>query len=349
MHPGARSVEGNYCQDILAQPCALACTLEGLEESSALDSLARRLNTGKFRQVVLTGMGSSFHGLHPLYLNLVDHGFSAVMVETSEFVHYQQRLFDPRNLIIAVSQSGRSAETVSMLKTNRNRSVVVGITNTPNSPLAKRADVVIPTRAGEEFSVSCKTYVTALLALEWLGDILCEKNVRRARKELAEASPAAGAYLSRWRKHVLSLADRLRGTSQLYLVGRGASLAAVSTGGLIVKESDHFPAEGMSSAAFRHGPLEIVTARTFVLGFSGSGKTRELNRRLARDVRERRGKAEMVGEDAPLPALRFPAAPDSIRPILEILPVEIITLALAALAGREAGRFESATKVTTTE
>ncbi len=68
------------------------------------------------------------------------------------------------------------------------------------------------------------------------------------------------------------------------------------------------------------------------------------------DVRERRGKAELLtGEDAPLPALRFPAAPDSIRPILEILPVEIITLALAALAGREAGRFESATKVTTTE
>jgi len=349
MRPATRIVEGNYWKDILDQPQALANTLEGLEESSALKTLARRLNTGKLRQVVLTGMGSSFHGLHPLYLSLVDHGLPALMAETSELLHYHRRLFDRRNLIIAVSQSGRSAEVVSVLKANHGRSVVVAITNTADSPLALHADVVVLTRAGEEYSVSCKTYVTALMALKWVGDILCEKRLRRTHQELEDASPMAAAYLSKWKKHVLCLAERLRDISQLYLVGRGASLAAVGTGGLIVKESDHFPAEGMSSAAFRHGPLEIVAAQTFVLSFSGSEKTRDLNRRLVQDVRKRQGKAELVGDDAPLSALRFPAAPDSIRPILEILPVEMITLALAALAGREAGRFESATKVTTTE
>jgi glucosamine--fructose-6-phosphate aminotransferase (isomerizing) len=349
MHSESRIVEGNYWKDILAQPQALAETLEGLEESPALKALARSVNTGKFHQVVLTGMGSSFHGLHPLYLTLVDNGFPALMVETSELLHYQRRLFDPRNLIIAVSQSGRSAEAVSMLKANRGRSVVVAVTNTPDSPLAVNADIAVLTRAGEEFSVSCKTYVTALMALKWLGDILCGKSLRRARHELAGASTMAAAYLSRWKRHVMYLAEYLRDTSQLYLVGRGASLAAVGTGGLIVKESDHFPAEGMSSAAFRHGPLEIVNAQTFVLVFSGSGKTSDLNGRLVQDVRKRQGKAELAGDDAPLQALRFPAATDSIRPILEILPVEMITLALASLGGREAGRFESATKVTTTE
>ncbi len=349
MHSELRIIEGDYWKDILAQPHALAETFEGLEETPALKALARSLNTGKFRQVVLTGMGSSFHGLHPLYLNLVDNGFPALMVETSELLHYQRRLFDPRNLIIAVSQSGRSAETVSMLKANRGRSIVVAVTNTPDSPLATHADVAVLTRAGEEFSVSCKTYVSALMALKWVGDILCGKNPRRARRELAVAAPMAAAYLSGWKKHVQRLAERLRDTSQLYLVGRGPSLAAVGTGGLIVKESDHFPAEGISSAAFRHGPLEIVTGRTIVLLFSGSGKTRDLHRRLLKDVRKRQGKAELAGDDAPLPALRFPAGPESIRPILEILPVEMITLALAALWGREAGRFESATKVTTTE
>ncbi len=349
MHRGIRIVEGNYWKDILHQPQALADTLEGLKECPALTTLAQRLNAGGFRLVVLTGMGSSFHGLHPIYLNMVDHGLPVLMVETSELVHYQRRLFDPRNMIIAVSQSGRSAEVVSMLKVNRRRSVVVAVTNTPDSPLAKGADVIIPTRAGEEFSVSCKTYVAALMALKWVGDILCERSPRRSRRELADAALMAAAYLAGWEKHVLSLAGRLTGIRQLYLVGRGASLAAVGTGGLIVKESDHFPAEGMSSAAFRHGPLEIVTRHTFVLLFSGSEATRELNRRLVRDIRKRDGIAELAGDDAPLPALRFSAAPDSIRPILEILPVEIITLALAALAGREAGRFELATKVTTTE
>ncbi len=349
MCPKAGIIEGNYWKDLLAQPHALAKTLEGLQESPALKALARRLNMGRFRQVVLTGMGSSFHGLHPLYLDLVEDGFPALMVETSELIHYQRRLFDPRNLIIAVSQSGRSAEAVSMLRVNHGRSIVVAVSNTPDSPLATNADVALLTRAGEEFSVSCKTYVTALMALKWVGDILCGKSLRRARHELAEASPLAESYLSRWKRHVSCLAECLRAISQFYLVGRGASLAAVGTGGLIVKESDHFPAEGMSSAAFRHGPLEIVTSQTFVLLFSGGGKTRDLNRRLLKDVRQRQGKAGLAGDDAPLSALRFPAGPESIRPILEILPVEMITLALAALEGREAGRFESATKVTITE
>jgi glucosamine--fructose-6-phosphate aminotransferase (isomerizing) len=271
------------------------------------------------------------------------------MVETSELIHYQRRLLDPNNLIIAVSQSGRSAEVVSMLRENRRRSIVIAVTNTAESPLARGANVVIMTRAGEEFSVSCKTYVAALMALKWLGDILCEKKLGRTRRELADAAEMAAVYLAGWKKHVLSLAGRLSGMSRLYLVGRGASMAAVGTGGLIVKESDHFPAEGMSSAAFRHGPLEIVDARTFVLVFSGATKTRELHRHLVQDVRKRQGKAELAGDDSPLAALRISSAPDSVRPLLEILPVEMMTLALAALSDREAGRFESASKVTTTE
>lgn len=349
MRRGIRIVEGSYWRDILQQPKALADTLEGLEETPALRALAQRLNTGRFRQVVLTGMGSSFHGLHPIYLDLVSHGLPALMVETSELLHYQRRLLDPRNMIIAVSQSGRSAEVVSMLRANRRRSIVVAVTNTTESPLARGAHIVVPTRAGEEFSVSCKTYVAALMALKWVGDILCERSLRRARRELAHCPLLAAAYLAGWKKNVSALAQQLRNVSQLYLLGRGSSLAAVGTGGLIVKESDHFPAEGMSSAAFRHGPLEIVTSRTFVLLFSGSRETRGLNRRLLRDIRNRQGRAELAGDDAPFSALRFSAAPESIRPILEILPVEMLTLALAALAHREAGRFETAAKVTTIE
>ncbi len=342
-------VEGAYCKDILSQPQALADTFEELKESREIANLARRLNTGAIRRIVLTGMGSSFHGLHPITLDLVDHGLTAFMVETSELIHYQRRLFDPRTLIIAVSQSGRSAEIVSMLEENHERSTVLAVTNTPDSTLARRADVPVITRAGEEFSVSCKTYVAALMALKWTGDILCGKPLRRSRKELSTVSSLAGHYLSRWKTHVKSLAGRLRGIRQLYLVGRGASLAAVGTGGLITKESDHFPAEGMSSAAFRHGPLEIVTGEAFVLIFSGSDRTAELNRRLQRDIRKRHGKAELVESDDARSAFCLPRGPAGIRPILEILPVEMITLALAALARREAGRFESATKVTTTE
>jgi glucosamine--fructose-6-phosphate aminotransferase (isomerizing) len=294
-------------------------------------------------------MGSSFHALHPLNIELVGHGFTVVMAETSELVHYAGRFFDPRTLLVVVSQSGRSAEVVRLVETNRGRSALIAVTNTPDSPLARRADAVVLTRAGQEFSVACKTYVTALMALRWVGGVLCGKAPGRIRKDLKQAPTTVSGHLREWRSHVRSLAVQLDGIRYLFLVGRGASLAAVGAGALIVKESDHFHAEGMSSAAFRHGPMEMVSKETFVLVFSGDARTRALNHRLVKDIREREAPAELVGAEASLPALRLPAAPGSLRPILEILPVEMITLALAARAGREPGRFELASKVTTTE
>lgn len=342
-------IEGEYLHDILDQPRALDETLAGLEVSKTLLQLAARLQQGKFKTVVLTGMGSSFHALHPLHIELINYGLTALMVETSELLYYRNRLFDAKTLIVAVSQSGQSAEVVRLLEINRGKSSVIAITNTPHSPLAERADATILTQAGKEFSVSCKTYVTALMALQWLGDVVCERDLRRTRQELKAACPAVRDYLASWKTHVQDLAQMLKGIRHLFLVGRGSSLAAVGTGALIVKESDHFHAEGMSSAAFRHGPFEMLSDETFVLVFSGEHKTRDLNQRLFEDVRQQQGRAELVGEGAASLSCTLPTAPRSIHPILEILPVQMVTLALAAQVGREPGRFELASKVTTKE
>jgi len=342
-------VEGAYLSDILDQPRALEDTLTGLEVSKTLQQLAALLQQGRFKTVVLTGMGASFHALHPLNLELVNHGLTAIMIETSELVHYQNRLFDPKTLIVAVSQSGQSAEVVRLLDINRGKSSVIAITNTADSPLAAQSNAAIVTRAGTEFSVSCKTYVTALVALQWLGDLLCGHDLRQTREELRSSCPAVRDYLSRWKDHVLSLAQPLRNIRDFFLVGRGSSLAAVGTGALIIKESDHFHAEGMSSAAFRHGPFEMLSDETFVLVFAGDSKTGDLNRRLVEDIREQQGRAELVSQGEALVPYTLPVGPQVLHPILEILPVQMITLALAARVGREPGRFERASKVTTKE
>jgi glucosamine--fructose-6-phosphate aminotransferase (isomerizing) len=187
------------------------------------------------------------------------------------------------------------------------------------------------------------------MALKWLGDILCQRDVSQSRRELKSAAPAAAAYLAEWKAYVTTLAEKLQRIRHLFLVGRGASLAAVGTGALIVKESDHFHAEGMSSAAFRHGPLEMLSEETFVLVFSGDAKTCDLNHRLLADIQQGGGRAELVGERSALECFRVPDHGGSVRASLEILPIQMTTLALAALAGREPGKFELATKVTTIE
>ena len=342
-------IEGDYFRDLLDQPKALQDTFDQLEPRRELDALASRLQRGKFKSVVLTGMGSSFHGLNPLLLQLTNAGFPTVLVETSELIYYRRKLLDPKSLIVAVSQSGRSAEMVRLLNENHKRAPIIAVTNTADSPLARRTDAVLLTRAGEEFSVSCKTYVSALLALTFLGDQLCRLPVARTRKELNSALRPVTHYLARWKDHVEFMLPRLAGVRQLFLTGRGPSLAAVGTGALILKESTQFPAEGLSSAAFRHGPFEMLGPETFVLIFAGDAKTRDLNKRLLKDIQAHQGRSELIAQDPEECAYCLPKVPPSILPILEILPVQMLTLALAAMGNRQPGKFRFATKITTTE
>jgi len=187
------------------------------------------------------------------------------------------------------------------------------------------------------------------MALRWLSDVFCQRDLQRTRRALTSACDAVQQYLAGWKEHVEELARRLNGIRYLFLVGRGPSLGAAGMGGLIIKEAAHFHSEGMSSAAFRHGPWEMLSPATFVLIFAGAEKTRDLNLKLLADIREQSGRAEVVSEDSPFRPCALPEAPDSVRPILEALPVQMITLALAAQAGREPGQFERATKITTTE
>jgi glucosamine--fructose-6-phosphate aminotransferase (isomerizing) len=135
----------------------------------------------------------------------------------------------------------------------------------------------------------------------------------------------------------------------LFLTGRGSSLSAVGTGALIIKEATRVHAEGMSSAAFRHGPIEMLRADMLIVVYRGDSRTQDLNHRLARDLLARGAHCIEVGSEATLAALRLAECAAPLRPILEILPMQMMTLALAALAGREAGYFEQATKITGTE
>ncbi len=342
-------VEGPYLADILDQPRALQATWERMEPQENIVSIAQRLRSGEFKRVVLTGMGSSFYALHPLSMLLNSSGYTAVIMETSELVHYTPEFLEEQTLIVAVSQSGQSAEILRLLDSNGGRAPIIGVTNTVNSPLSLRSTATLLTEAGLEFSVSAKTYVSALIALQTLGAAFCGIDLERTLADLALAPKFVANYLEDWREHVRSIAIELTGIMHMFLVGRGRSLGAVGTGALIMKESTGFHAEGMSSAAFRHGPMEMLGPQTLVAVFQGDAPTAAFNYRLLHDVQKENGRCVLIGEDGKLPAWKLPNAPAALLPVLEILPVQMMTLALAAQSGIEAGRFTLATKITTVE
>jgi glucosamine--fructose-6-phosphate aminotransferase (isomerizing) len=342
-------MEPTYLNDLLNQPPALQDTLAALAAAEPLSTYTRRLADGQLQRIVLTGMGSSYQALIPLGLRLIGHGLNVQWIEASELVHYARALINPHSLIVAVSQSGESVETLRLLDLAEKRAHLIGVTNTPGSSLAQRSEAAVLTQAGTEVTVSCKTYLAALAALTWLGDCLIGEPQAAQFPQLQEAPEAVRSYLDRWQAYTAGLEERLRGARHLFLVGRGASLAAVGTGGLILKEAAHFPAEGMSSAAFRHGPLEMVGPETFVLVYTGSPETADLNRQLVDDICRAGGESEVVETVDCISPFALPPAPPATLPLLEILPAQMLTLALANLTGHEPGKFSHATKVTIVE
>lgn len=339
----------SFQDDILEQPQALQQTLDGLRISEPLTPFVQGLTREQYRRIVVTGMGSSFCAAQPLILRLISQGLHAQAIETSELIHHATALIEPRTLIVAISQSGESVEVVQLMELAKNKAAILGVTNSAESALARQSAAVILTRAGQETSVSCKTYVATLAALCWLGDQFSRERQNQQFAQLAGVPDCAGRYLSKYQNHIDRLMELLDGIQYLILTGRGVSLAAAQGGALIIKESARFPAEGMSSAGFRHGPLEMISPHVLVVVYAGLGETAKLNLRLAQEVNDWGGQAQVVqvGDDGS--PFHLPSFTPASLPILEILPAQMLALALAARQGFEAGRFVHIGKITRTE
>ncbi len=346
MQVSVNIIEGAYLRDLLDQPEALQRTYQGLDGNRRMLQAADTLR--RSNRIILTGMGSSFYALYPLYLRLLDAGIFVHLVESAELIHYQPKLLASADAILAVSQSGRSAEIVRLLHQRPAGVPLIALTNDSESPLALTSDLALLLGAGPEVSVSCKTYLASLLAIDWLGRLVSQEDSTTISSQLAKTASAVEDYFSDWREHVEWMVSETEGIRKIFLAGRGSSLAAAETGGLILKESTRFPAEGMSSAAFRHGPLEAAGPGTMVMVFEGDQRTASLNASLVREVKLAGARSILVGPGGGGPTL-LRVGDGCPLPILEILPVQMLTLALAARQGCEAGRFERATKVTATE
>ena len=340
-------IEGAYLHDLLAQPDVLRRVGQKLARASFNPALAAGLRTGLFHRVVFTGMGSSLHAQYPLHRALCGVGFECHWVETAELLLGFDALYGAETLLVGVSQSGESAEMVRLAERAEEFGYFIGITNNEASRLGRAAGMRLTLEAGVESTVSCKTYVATLAVLHWLGAQLIRGEAGAALEELSEAERAVRGYLARWREHVAELLPLLNGVTIIFVTGRGDALAAAGTGGLILKESTRQHAEGMSAAAFRHGPLEMAGGNVLVLIFEGDETVAPLHRRLAEDIVRGGGRAVLIGPETSAHAVfRLPDVPAAVRPIVEILPVQMLSLAIAARDGFEAGRFERASKIT---
>jgi glucosamine--fructose-6-phosphate aminotransferase (isomerizing) len=128
-------------------------------------------------------------------------------------------------------------------------------------------------------------------------------------------------------------------------------MGAVWNGALINKEAAKFPLEGMNAADFRHGPMELISPDFTAFILAGSPTTSALNHKLATDIFKHKGRVIWIDStpDAHLPTITHPTTTDLVRPIVEILPLQFLTLALAERKNIQPGHFRVVSKVTTIE
>jgi glucosamine--fructose-6-phosphate aminotransferase (isomerizing) len=342
-----------YISDILSQPEALRSGLNQFPRH-ALDELATAVQRGRFNRMVLTGMGASHTGAYPAWLILARSGMPVNLIETSELLHYAPAQIDAGTLLWVISQSGYSAEILGLLdhfSGEHAPAAMLGITNNLSSPVGQRCSPALDICAGDENTVSTRTYmntlaVTQLAALQLIGE-----EIDPAMDQFYEGIDQIAAYLSNWQEHVADLKQRVGFPKRTIVIGRGASLAAVTTGGLILKEAAKYNLEGMSAAMFRHGPLELADETLTLLIYEGAQATAKINHDLGLEVQRHGGHVFWLSskEDSELPTIVLPAGSELVRPMLEILPLQMLSIGLAEFAGFEPGKFRHIGKITKTE
>jgi glucosamine--fructose-6-phosphate aminotransferase (isomerizing) len=343
--------------DIRAQPAVLRQAIPDLQRQlEAFTPWAGRLRSGEIDQVVLTGMGGSFATVFPLQLALIAHGVRAWAVESSELLYDYAPLLTRRTLVVAISQSGRSAEIVRLVDAPDRAAAILGVTNTPGSPLAERANAALFIRAGEESAVSTKTYTCTLAGLHLLSAALAGGSVSEAADQALMAVEALAARMPGWEQGVREIVGRIEPARFMVFLGRGQARASALAAALAVKETAKVPTEGMLGGQFRHGPLEVMSPGVVIVIFLGRGPARALNLALAADLVARGGQVVCVGkaEDALSGALHIPlglpdAVDERLSPLCEIVPMQWLAAHLAMARGIVPGAFVHSTKVTTVE
>jgi glucosamine--fructose-6-phosphate aminotransferase (isomerizing) len=282
-----------------------------------------------------------------------------VALDAGEFLHFGLNGVPADAVVIAISQSGRSAETVAVverLRATRPDVPIVAMVNEPTTPLARLATTTVALRAGREAAVATRTFVATVVVLQLLVDVIADTADGLASLE------SFAAILERPISDEPTLAravDRLGGTRAIQIVGRGPSLGLAHYAALTIKETAAFPAEAIAGGAFRHGPFELVDAPAGAIILIPSGPTGELASRLAVEVAALGWETWAIGSAANTTGLHgvadrllatvTPTMAGPLADIASIVPLQLFAAALAVRRGRIPGILLRGTKVTETQ
>ncbi|MGI8958489.1 MAG: SIS domain-containing protein [Bryobacteraceae bacterium] len=342
-------------ENILAQPEAIRAVAayqfgKGKDALLASSALLRSR-----RRIILSGMGGSLSACIPLGHFLASKSVMAPVIETSELLYSYAPTLDENSAVILVSRSGETVEVTKLLSILEERkAAVIGVTNIPGSTLASRSTQSVCVHSPPDQLVAIQTYTATLIVLLLLGAAFCDEFNANLRSELDALSNALSAWIPECFKTSSSWESFLEAPSPLYLLGRGASLASVAAGVLVLHEVAKAPAVGMSAANFRHGPVEVVDEQFHGIIFGSERNTADLDAALVQDLGGMKADVRWIGPPVNgrnlIPLCPWPASvPDRFASVCEVIPLQIAAYQLAKIRGVIPGEFRHAPAVTVSE
>ncbi|MBI3832047.1 MAG: SIS domain-containing protein [Planctomycetes bacterium] len=293
------------------------------------------------RHIFVTGIGSSWHAGMAVQSVFSAAGRPVHLVDASELLHFTA--LPEGSAVIALSRSGKSVEIVKLLdKAAAAKAQVVAVTNTPESPLGKRADATLLLSAAFDHNISITMYsaltlVGGLLASESLGAPLGDlaAALERTLQESTRALPGwrEQAESSRWFER----------TAPAYFLARGAGMASASETRLLWEEGAKAPACAMTTGGFRHGPQEITVDGLRIGLWLDAATLRTQDLALAADLRKHGAKVMLIGHDVPPSAadlvFEVPKSPPGWQFLADIVPGQVAAERLARLRGADCDNF----------
>ncbi len=355
-------------KEIMEQPNAIGDCLRGRVDErhgrvvlGGLGKLARDLV--RIKRVILTAQGTAFHaGLIGQYLIQDLARIPAHCEYASEF-RYRNPMIEEDSAIIAISQSGETADTLAALGEAKERgALALGVVNTVGSTIARETDGGVYLHVGPEIGVaSTKAFVGQLTVLTLLALYLGR------RRHLSHDS--VGAYLTELKRlsdyvtTVLEQSDHIRRCVERHVdrenwlfLGRGYNYPIALEGALKLKEISYIHAEGMPAAEMKHGPIALIDQGMPVVFVATRGSQYDKSISNIEEVKARGGKIIAVATEGDQDIARYadsvfyvPDVPEALQPLLAVIPLQLVAYHAAVLRGHDVDKPRNLAKSVTVE
>ncbi|MBP1162828.1 glucosamine--fructose-6-phosphate aminotransferase (isomerizing) [Rhodococcus sp. PvR044] len=358
-------------KEIEEQPAAVADTLLGHFDAGRIVLDEQRLSDQELRdvdKVFVVACGSAYHsGLLAKYA--IEHWTRLpVEVELASEFRYRDPVLDRSTLVVAISQSGETADTLEAVRHAKDQKArVLAVCNTNGSQIPREADAVLYTRAGPEIGVaSTKAFLAQVTANYLVGLALAQARGTKYPDEVAreyrdlEAMPDLVARVLQTVEPVRALARELAHSPTVLFLGRHVGYPVALEGALKLKELAYIHAEGFAAGELKHGPIALIEEGLPVIVVMPSPKGRAvLHSKLVSNIQEikARGARTIVIAEEGDEAVRahadhlieIPAAPSLLQPLLSTVPLQVFAAEVAQTRGYDVDKPRNLAKSVTVE